>query len=552
MVCRWFKEAIIYSLDVETFKDGNGDGIGDFQGLTKSCLYFSGLGVDCLWLLPFYPSPNRDNGYDVTDYYGIDPRLGTLGDFVEFMSEASDRQLRVMIDLVLNHTSVDHPWFKEASSSRDNPFHNYYVWRYDEPPDTSDQAIFPPEQTGVWNYAPGVDGWYLHRFYDHQADLNVTNPLVRAEMRKVIAFWLKLGVCGFRVDAVPFLIETHENGSEKTKQDYSYLREFRDYLSWHRGDAVLLAEANVGLDTQREYFGQGDRMHMVFNFLVNQQLFLSLARETPEPLLKSLKQMPVPPDHCQWGMFLRNHDELSLDRLTEKEREECFKLFAPREDMRLFERGVRRRLATMLKGDRRRILLAYSLMLSLPGTPVFWYGEEIGMPEELSLPERFSVRTPMQWTSEKNAGFSTAPSQMLIRPIAHAKGFPFEKINVEAEERDPASLLNGIQAMIRARKEHPGFGCGEWEFLKVDRPRQVLAHACHWDGQTVAALHNLSGKPAEVTVTAKIKNGRASDILGNGERRIENGRVKLRLGAYGYCWMRLRELEQTGKQRASS
>jgi maltose alpha-D-glucosyltransferase/alpha-amylase len=539
MSCRWYKEAIIYSLDVETFRDGNGDGIGDFKGLTQSCRYLSGLGVDCVWLLPFFPSPNRDNGYDVTDYYGIDPRLGNLGDFIEFMEEAKDRQLRVMIDLVLNHTSIDHPWFKEASSSRDNPFHHYYVWRYDEPPDTSDEAIFPPHQKGVWTYSPAVDGWYLHRFYKHQADLNITHPEVRREMKRVMAFWLKLGVCGFRVDAVPFLIELRGTSAAEHEEEFGFLEELCDYMRWHRGDAVLLAEANVSAEALRQYFGDGNRMQMVFNFLVNQQLFLSLATSSAETLRKCLKQMQTPPAHCQWGIFLRNHDELSLDRLTDKEREACFRLFAPEDHMRLFERGVRRRLAPMLN-DRRKLLLAYSLLLSLPGTPVFWYGEEIGMTEDLSQPERFSVRTPMQWTSGKNAGFSTAPPQMLIRPIASNKQFPAKKVNVEAQARDEKSLLNAIHAMIRARKHHPAFGCGEVKFLKTTHSRAVLAHACSWEGQTMVALHNFSAKSLETRVTLPQKHGIAADALGDSEREIKNSQLRIKLAPHAFRWMHLR------------
>ena len=419
MDCRWYKKAIIYSLDVDTFKDGNGDGVGDFRGLTESCRYLSGLGVNCVWLLPFYPSPNRDNGYDVTDYYNVDHRLGSLGDFIEFLEEAKDRQLRVMTDLVLNHTSLDHPWFQEARSSRESPFHDYYVWRYDAPPDTSGEAIFPPDQKGIWSYEPQVDGWYLHHFYSHQPDLNVGNPVVRAEMKKIMAFWLKLGVSGFRVDAVPYLVNLRGLRSfDAEKQfNYKFLHEFRDFLSWQQGDAILLAEANVSAEEQLEYFGDGDRMHMVLNFMVNQHIFASIALGSAEPLARALSEMPRVTEHGQWGMFLRNHDELSLDRLSESERKACFEQFGPEEHMQIFNRGIRRRLAPLLGGDRRKLLLAYSLLLSLPGTPVLWYGEELGMGEDLSLPGRFSVRTPMQWSSEVNAGFSSARPEKLIRPV---------------------------------------------------------------------------------------------------------------------------------------
>jgi maltose alpha-D-glucosyltransferase/alpha-amylase len=426
-----------------------------------------------------------------------------------------------------------------ASSSRDNPFHHYYVWRYDEPPDTSDEAIFPPHQKGVWTYAPGVDGWYLHRFYEHQADLNITHPQVREEMKKVIAFWLKLGVCGFRVDAVPFLIELRGTPAHAREQELGFLDELCDYMRWHRGDAVLLAEANVSAEAQQTYFGGGGRMQMVFNFLVNQQLFLALARGSAEPLSRCLKQMHKPPKHCQWGMFLRNHDELSLDRLTAKERDECFREFAPEETMRLFERGVRRRLAPMLKGDRRKLLLASSVLLTLPGTPVFWYGEEIGMTEDLALPERFSIRTPMQWSGEKNAGFSTAPPQMLVRPIAASDPSTLERVNVEAQESDPDSLLNAIQAMIRTRKQHPAFGCGDWEFLKTNAPRAVLAHTCSWDGETMLAVHNFAPRNIEVTLWSRAQSGVAAELVGRRRHTIDSGKIKLRLEPFGFRWMRI-------------
>jgi maltose alpha-D-glucosyltransferase/alpha-amylase len=543
MLCRWYKEAIVYSLDVDTFKDGNGDGIGDFKGLTESCRYLSGLGVNCLWLLPFYPSPNRDNGYDVMDYYNIDSRLGTLGDFVEFMDEARDRQLRVMTDLVLNHTSIDHPWFQEARTSRASPFHDYYVWRYDEPPDTSAEAIFPPEQKGIWTYEPQVDGWYLHRFYSHQPDLNVANAVVRVEMKKIMAFWVKLGVSGFRVDAVPYLVELRGiRGSDAEKEfNYKYLRELRDALSWHQGDAIMLAEANVSKEEQAEYFGAGDRMHMVFNFLVNQHIFASIAAGSSEPLARALAEMPKIPEHGQWGMFLRNHDELSLDRLSEDERNACFEQFGPEEPMRIFNRGIRRRLATLLGGDRRKILLAYSLLFSLPGTPVLWYGEEIGMSEDLNLPGRFSVRTPMHWSSENNAGFSSAPAEKLIRPVISEGEYSFEKVNVERQEREPDSLVRAVQRMIRLRQHHPEFGCGEFRLLKTNMTKSVLAHLCAWKEQKIVAVHNFSASTQTIAIDQEaIQRGIASDALGDEERPIQNGRFEVKLGPFGYRWARLR------------
>lgn len=541
--CRWHKQAVIYSLDVDTFKDGNGDGVGDFQGLTQSCRYLSGLGVNCVWLLPFYPSPDRDNGYDVTDYYGVDPRLGTLGDFVEFMNEAEDRKLRVLVDLVLNHTSSDHPWFQEARTSRESPYHQYYVWREDEPPDTSDQAIFPPEQRGIWTYEEKVNAWYLHRFYAHQPDLNIRNPVVRDEMKKVMAFWVRLGVAGFRVDAVPFLVEMRSRGGEggQSQFHYEFLREFRDFLSWRKGDAIMLAEANVSRDDQLRYFGDGDRMHMVLNFLVNQRLFHSLAVGSGEPLAQSLRQMPQIPEQSQWGMFLRNHDELSLDKLNPDERAACFRQFAPDGNMRIFERGVRRRLAPILGGDRRKILLAYSLLFSLPGSPVLWYGEEIGMGENLSLPGRFSVRTPMQWSSEEHGGFSDAAAEQLVRPVTRDGPYGYERVNVERQTRETGSLLNAVQQMIRVRQCHSAFGCNSFELLRTNAGHEILAYRSQWEGQTLIAAHNFSPRPRSIRLELpKIGHGIAADVLGGEEPHIDNGTCQLELGPFGYRWMRVR------------
>lgn len=543
MNCRWYKEAIIYSLDVDTFKDGNGDGIGDFHGLAQSLPYLSGLGVNCLWLLPFYPSPNRDNGYDVMDYYNVDARLGTLGDFVEFMDEANKHKLRVMTDLVLNHSSNEHPWFKEACRSRSSPFHEYYVWRYDKPPNTSQEAIFPPQQEGIWTYIDSVKGWYLHRFYSHQPDLNVGNPNVRAEMKKIVQFWLELGVSGFRVDAVPYLVETSEisDGNVKHELDYGYLREFRDFLTSVQGDAIMLAEANVDRADQLKYFGDGDRMQMVLNFLVNQRIFLSFASQSAEPLRETLRQMPPVPENGQWGMFLRNHDELSLDRLTKEERELCFAHFAPEERMRIFNRGIRRRLSPILGGDRRKLLLAYSLLFTLPGTPVLWYGEEIGMGENLDLPGRFSVRTLMHWSSERNAGFSSAPPDRLIRPVISQGTFSFENINVEDQERDSESLLNALQQMIRLRQHHPSFGCGHFRLLDL-KSSSVLGHCCQWEGELMAAFHNFSEQPQRSNVHIdEVDRGVASEVIGHGEKEIKEGSFNLDLGPFDFRWIRVRK-----------
>lgn len=550
MSTRWFKNAIIYSLDVDTFRDSDGDGVGDFRGLRDNLDYLSGLGATCLWLLPFYPTPNRDNGYDVKDYYGVDARLGSLGDFVEFMHEARERGLRVIIDLVINHTSIEHPWF-EAARRGDPRYRDFYVWRTDEPPDTSDLALFPPEQKGIWTFDEKAGAWYLHRFYKWQPDLNIANPAVRDEMEKVMRFWLELGVSGFRVDAAPYLIELRgiRETPEGESYDYSYLGDFRDFLSWHRGDAVLLAEANVPRDAISEYFGDGNRMHMLFNFLTNPHLFLALAQNSARPLVESLRNLPEKPEHAQWAWFLRNHDELDLTRLEENERQQCMEAFAPEERMRIFNRGIRRRLAPMLGENGARLELAFSLLFSLPGAPVLWYGDEIGMGEDLSLEERNSVRTPMQWSGEANGGFSTAPREELIRPIISAGPFGFAERNVEKQQRNPDSLLNRVTRMIQARQKCPELGLGKWSILETEASDTVFAHACQWRGHTVAALHNMTAEPRRCTVEAggvecalavEVLRG-GGDIVGGGtDHPVKDGRCTLDLEPYGFRWLRMR------------
>lgn len=536
MIDLWYKNAIVYSLDVETFRDANGDGIGDFQGLTDKLDYLAGLNVNCVWLLPFYPSPNRDNGYDVTDFYGVDPRLGTLGDFVEFTHQARERGMRVIIDLVVNHTSINHPWFQMARSDPQSIYRDYYVWSKTEPPDSREGVVFPDHQKSVWSYDDEARLWYFHRFYSHQPDLNVSNPRVRDEIAKIMGFWLQLGVSGFRLDAVPFLIEHRGVKDAPPEHDvYEYLREFRNYLSWRRGDAVTLAEANLDPKEVPMYFGNGDKVQIIFNFFVNQHIFLSLARGEAEPIRRAYEALPEIPQICQWAQFLRTHDELDLGRLSEDERTEAFHEFAPDSNMRIYRRGIRRRLAPMLKNDRRRLECAYSLILTLPGTPVLRYGDEIGMGEDLNLEERNSVRTPMQWNAGPNGGFSAAPADRLIHPIVTDTDFGYERVNVDAQQRDPNSLLSWTERVLRVRRNYPQFGWGECEFLDVG-DRSVLAHRCVHDNKRVLVLHNLSDRRAvadlklpNIEILEDLLTRKPHKVSGGGEHRLE-------LEPYGYCW----------------
>src|SRR5882672_5717294 len=387
--------------------DADGDGIGDFQGLVRRLDYLHGLGVTAIWLMPFQPSPYRDDGYDISDYYGVNARHGTLGDFVEFTHGAEQRGIRVIMDLVVNHTSDRHPWFQEARRDPKAKYRDWYVWSDKKPPHAHKGMVFPGVQKSTWSYDKIARAWYFHRFYDFQPDLNTSNPYVQAEILKIMGFWIQLGVVGFRMDAVPFVISTKGPKVRKPVEQYDMLRSFREFLQWRQGNAIILGEANVLPETDMEYFGDdGDRMHMMFNFFVNQNLFYALASADSRPLAKALMATKPRPATAQWGLFLRNHDELDLGRLAKAQRSVVFEKFGTDKNMQLYERGIRRRLAPMLGGDRRRLELAYSLMCTLPGTPVVRYGDEIGMGDDLDLPERECARTPMQWSTEPNGGFT--------------------------------------------------------------------------------------------------------------------------------------------------
>ncbi len=550
----WYKDAIIYCLDVETYQDDNADGIGDFAGLTRRLDHLAGLGITCLWLLPFYPTPNRDNGYDILDYYGVDHRLGTLGDFVAFMHAARERGIRVIVDLVVNHTSNEHPWFQEARDP-DSEKHDWYVWADERPEDGAQPLIFEGDEPGsIWTYDRKARQYYMHRFYKHQPDLNIANPAVREEITKIMGFWLELGVSGFRLDAAPYMIELKGiEGEAKVAEPYAYLRAFRDFLQWRRGDAILLAEANVGPDQVTNYFGDGKRLHMLFNFVLNQELFLALARQEAEPIKKGLEKPPALPQGGQWATFLRNHDELNLGQLSDEEREEVFAAFAPEEEMRIYNRGIRRRMPPMLGGDERRLRMAYSLLFSLPGTPVLRYGQEIGMGDDLELEDRRAVRTGMQWSDEPNAGFSKAAEKKLARPVITDGPYRYDAVNVARQRRVPDSRLNWMERLIRTRKEHHAFGWGGWTIIETNHPA-VFAHACHDSGgedravshgAPVLAVHNLSDEACTATLDLEAfleahGGGHFIDLLGDQEyNALDDIETPIDLEGYGFRWFRL-------------
>ena len=541
----WYKNAVIYCLSVGTFMDANGDGIGDFQGLMRRLDYLHGLGITAIWLMPFQPSPYRDDGYDISDYYGVNTRHGTLGDFVEFTHGAKQRGIRVIMDLVVNHTSDQHPWFQEARRDPDSKYRDWYVWSDKKPSHAKKGMVFPGVQKSTWSYDKEARAWYFHRFYDFQPDLNTSNPHVQAEILKIMGFWIQQGVVGFRMDAVPFVISTKGPQVKKPVEQYDMLRSLREFLQWRAGDSIILAEANVLPETDMEYFGEdGDRMHMMFNFQVNQNLFYALAASDCRPLVQALKATKPRPATAQWGLFLRNHDELDLGRLTEEQRQRVFECFGPEKEMQLYERGIRRRLAPMLNGDRRRIELAYSLMFTLPGTPVVRYGDEIGMGDDLKLPERNCARTPMQWSTEPHAGFTKSAKPIL--PVIGEGPYGYQHVNAAEQRRDPNSLLNWTERIIRMRKEVPEVGWGDFEVLPIRDPA-VLAIRYDWRNNSVLFVHNLAAIPKEVAFSTGLRGNEARVLVNllteDHSRAREDGRHHLLLEAYGYRWYRVGGLD---------
>jgi maltose alpha-D-glucosyltransferase/alpha-amylase len=537
----WYKNAIIYSLDLETFMDVNGDGIGDFGGLARRLDYLHALGVDTVWLAPFQPTPNQDNGYDVKDYYGVDQRHGSSGDFVEFMHQANKRGIKVIMDLVVNHTSDQHSWFQDARSDKDAKHRDWYVWSKKKPSDWDEGMVFPGVQEATWTYDKKAKAYYFHRFYEFQPDLNIDNPEVRAEIHRIMGYWLQLGVAGFRVDAVPFILETPAPGPAKPTMRFEYLREMRRFLQWRRGDAILLGEANVLPEESQKYFGEeGDGIQLMFNFYVNQYVFYTLATADTGPLAQALEATRQTIPTVQWAQFLRNHDELDLGRLTEEQRQQVFARFGPEKHMQLYDRGIRRRLSPML-GNRQQSELAYSLMFSLPGTPVIRYGDEIGMGDDLRLKERNAVRTPMQWSADPQAGFSNA--DQLVHPVVDEGPYAYPHVNVETQRRDPDSLLNWMTALIRLRKECPEIGWGQWQILKTGLP-QVLGLHYSWQGNSLVVLHNFDKKAHEIKLDLKQeKEVKLIDLMAIHESVADaRGMHRITLEAYGYRWFRAGDL----------
>jgi maltose alpha-D-glucosyltransferase / alpha-amylase len=538
----WYKDAVFYQLHVKSFVDSNGDGVGDFPGLTSKLDHLSSLGVDCLWLQPIYPSPFRDDGYDISDYTNIHPSYGTLGDFKTFLQQAHERGLRVIIELVLNHTSDQHAWFQEARSSPDNPRRDWYVWS-----DTDDRyrgvrIIFIDTELSNWAWDPVSKAYYWHRFFSHQPDLNYDNPAVREEIWNVMKFWLDLGVDGFRVDAVPYLVEREGTSCENLPETHAVLKELRARVDAHFTDKVLLAEANMWPEDVRPYFGDGDEFHMSFHFPIMPRMFMALRLEDRKPLIDIIERTPNIPETCQWGMFLRNHDELTLEMVTDIERQFMWDEYAqdPRARINL---GIRRRLAPLMDGDRRRIELMTGLLLSLPGSPILYYGDEIGMGDNVYLGDRNGVRTPMQWTGGINAGFSTADPERLWLPLISNAVYGYQAINVESQERNKTSLLNWTRRIIDVRRSARAFGRGSIEFVKPDNHR-LLAFTRTMGRETILVVGNLAGTAQAVELDLSGLAGAIPiEMFGHSVfPRIGREPYVMMMGPYNFYWFRLRWL----------
>jgi maltose alpha-D-glucosyltransferase/alpha-amylase len=554
VIPRWYKQAVIYCVEVDAFQDSNGDGCGDLPGLTSRLDYLARLGVTCLWLNPVHPSPLRDNGYDITDYYSVDPRLGTLGDFTELAVQARQRGIRLLLDLVVNHTSDQHPWFQDARRAPDSRYRDWYVWSESEPADRRQGMVFPGEQKETWSFDEQAGQWYFHRFYNFQPDLNWSNPEVREEIRRVMTFWLQMGASGFRIDAAPFVLEQISPGVDPGPKDFRILDEWREDVQWHTGDAVLLCEANVGPEDVVNYCaaakdGPNDRAHMMFAFSLNSDMWLGLARRDAEPVIQSLRTLPKLPAMAQWATFLRNHDELDLSRLTVEQRDDVMAVFAPKPEMRIYDRGIRRRLAPMMNGERRRMELAYSLQCALPGTPVLRYGEEIGMGEDLALPGRESIRTPMQWEAGRTAGFSTAPPDRLVHPIPTRGRYSANRVNVRDQIRDDRSLLRWFEQLIRVLRECPEVGVGTPSVVDVPAPRSVLLHRFDAPEGAILLMHNLADTPVAVDLQSLGRHPAAYEVFSDGPYDPVGRRFgTLPINGWGYRWIRLRRGQRPGQR----
>ncbi len=536
----WFKDAVIYELHVKAYADGNGDGIGDFAGLTQRLDHVQSLGVDTIWLLPFYPSPLRDDGYDVADYCGVHPAYGTLDDFRRFVDEAHRRGLRVITELVVNHTSDQHPWFQRARRApKGSPERDFYVWSDDPTKYAGTRIIFTDTETSNWAWDEVAQQYYWHRFFSHQPDLNFDNPAVREAVIEVMEFWLEIGVDGFRLDAIPYLIERDGTNNENLRETHEVVKAIRRRIDADYPGRMLLAEANMWPEDVREYFGDGDECHMAYHFPLMPRMYMAIAQEERHPVVEILAQTPEIPDGCQWAVFLRNHDELTLEMVTSRERDYMWRMYAddPRARINL---GIRRRLAPLLENDRARIELMNSLLLSMPGTPVLYYGDEIGMGDNIFLGDRDGVRTPMQWTSDRNGGFSRADPQRLYLPPIQDPVYGYAAVNVEAQSREPASLLNWMRRMLAVRASSKAFGRGRFTVLQPGN-RKILAYLREHGDDVILCVANMSRAAQPVELDLAAFRGRVPvEMLGRTPfPPIGDLPYLLTLPGHGFFWFRL-------------
>jgi maltose alpha-D-glucosyltransferase/alpha-amylase len=538
----WYKDAIFYELHVKAYRDANADGMGDFPGLLTRLDHIQELGVDCVWLLPMYPSPFRDDGYDISDYCKVHPQYGTLDDFRTFLDAAHQRGLRVITELVLNHTSDQHPWFRESRSSRESPKRDYYVWSDSDERYRGVRIIFRDTELSNWAWDPVSKAYYWHRFFSHQPDLNYDNPAVREEVWEVMRFWLALGVDGFRVDAVPYLVEREGTSCENLPETHAVVRELRRRMDAEFPGRVLLAEANMWPEDVRPYFGDGDEFHMAFHFPLMPRMFMALRLEDRKPLVEILERTPALPDSCQWGLFLRNHDELTLEMVTDVERDYMYEEYA-RDAVARLNLGIRRRLAPLLDGDRRRIELMNGLLLSLPGSPILYYGDEIGMGDNVYLGDRNGVRTPMQWTGGWNSGFSDADPEQLYQPLISNPVYGYQAVNVASQERQVNSLLSWTRRLIQVRRSSRVFGRGATTILKPANHR-VLAYVRSLESEQVLVVNNLASTAQAVELDLSSFAGAIPiELFGRSLfPRIRERPYVLTLGPYDFFWFRLRRL----------
>jgi len=516
----WYKDAVFYEVYVRAFFDSNDDGHGDLRGLTQKLDYIKDLGVDCLWLLPIYPSPLKDDGYDIANYYDVHQSYGNLDDFKALVDAAHARGLRIIMDLVLNHTSDQHPWFRAARANPKSVFRDFYVWSETSLKYRDARIIFTDTEESNWAWDEESKQYYWHRFYSSQPDLNYENPDVQAEMLKVMSFWLDLGVDGFRADAVPYLFKSEGTSCENLPQTHEYLKKIREYINEHYPGRILLAEANQWPEDILPYFGQGDdEFHMGFNFPIMPRIFMALKKEDRTQLVWIMGRTPFLRETNQWGIFLRNHDELTLEMVTEDERAWMWENYAPEQRMRL-NIGIRRRLAPLLDNDHKKIELAYSLLLTMPGSPILYYGDEIGMGDNIWLPDRNGVRTPMQWVEDTNAGFSKAPSQSLYSSIIDDDIYGPTQVNVETQVKNNKSLWHAIRHMIAVRKEHQCFGWGEFEWVDADS-NTIASYVRKYKNESILVIHNLSSKSQEFTIKQS-----GTDLIN--DKTVQQGKIKLK------------------------